>query len=334
MSPPKPLTPERARAWGRYAETSPLYQHLNEVIAGDDSLMSVLNRIEHIPRQNILFAGVQYLMSRDGGGPLAEFYPNFTEEPRPFSGLGEEFAGFVLDHADELVAIGRTRYTQTNECRRCVALLPAVWATGATRFHLVDLGTSAGLNLLLDRYAYRWGEVSWGEDSPVELTTESRGVPVQPGEIDVLSRTGLDLHPVDPGDPEDRRWLEALIWPEHHQRRERLRAALSIAATAEMDFVAGDALSLLGPALDALPEGEPVVVMHSFVLNQLDRPSRGMVGEIIAGCRERRPIHRISLEALDAESPAAELSIDSGRGLETIGHAQPHGEWLELYARP
>ena len=307
-----------------------MYQHLNEVVAGDDLLMALLNRIEHFPRQNILFAGVQYLMLRDGGGRLAEFYPNLTDEPRPVSDVDELFKEFVMANAAELVAIGRTRYTQTNECRRCVALLPAVWATGATRFHLVDLGTSAGLNLLLDQYAYRWGDVTWGGHSSVELTTESRGVTVEPGEIDVISRTGIDLHPVDPGDPEHRRWLEALIWPEHHERGERLRAALSMAATTEMDVLAGDALTLLGPTLDALPEGEPAVVIHSFFLNQLDRPSRRRVGGLLAESRERRPTFRVSLEALDIDNPVATLSIDSGQGLEDIGQAQPHGEWLEL----
>lgn len=324
------LTPDQVRSWSKYAETSPLYTHLTEVIAGDDELMAVLNQIEHTPEPNILFAGVQFIMAREGGGALECHYPNFAGPGAPVEGSAGPFKEFVMANEAALVAIGRSRYTQTNECRRCVALLPAVWATGAARFHLVDLGTSAGLNMLLDRYAYRWGDVTWGGHSTVELTTESRGAAVEPREIDVLSRSGLDLHPVDPGDPEHRRWLEALIWPEHHDRRERLRAALSIAATAEMDLVAGDALTLLGSTLDALPEGEPAVVMHSFFLNQLDRPSRRRLGEILTESRERRPIYRISLEALDAENPAATLSIDTGQGLEDIGQAQPHGEWLEL----
>ena len=191
-----------------------------------------------------------------------------------------------------------------------------------------------GLNLCLDRYHYRWGDLTWGGDSPVELTTENRGAPVVPREIELLSRTGLDLHPVDPGDEEDRRWLEALIWPEHRERRTRLRAALQVASTIDVDLVPGDALELLGPTVDGLPEGEAVVVMHSFTLNQLHPSTRERVGEIVDECRALRPVHRISMEALDPEDPAAALGVDGGGGLEVVGRAQPHGEWLELYARP
>lgn len=296
--------------------------------------MRMLNRIEHTPEPNVLLAGVQFIMAREGGGPLEAHYPNFAGNDASIEGVALPFKAFVLAHEDELVEIGRTRYTQTNECRRCVALLPVIWMTGAGRFHLIDLGTSAGLNLLLDRYHYRWDDITWGEDSPVELATEMRGAAVEPREIEVLSRTGIDLHPVDPGDQADRRWLEALIWPEHSERRDRLRAALEVASTVEVELVTGDMLELLGPTLDDLPDDEAVVVMHSFTLNQLHPSMRQRVDEIIGERRERRPIHRISMEALDPEDPAASLGVDVGGGLETVGRAQPHGEWLELYARP
>lgn len=295
----------------------------------------MLNRIEHTPEPNVLLAGVQYLMARQGGGELEAHYPNFSGEKAPVEGVDGPFRRFVLGHEEELVEIGRTRYTQTNECRRCVALLPAIWLTGADRFHLVDLGTSAGLNLLLDRYRYRWNGVGWGGDSPLMLVTENRGAPVTPREIEVLSRTGLDLHPVDPANSEDRAWLEALVWPEHRERRERLQAALEVAASAvDVELIAGDALELLGPIIDGLPGEEPAVVMHSFVLNQFHPTARERVGEILEACRARRPVHRISMEALDADDSAAAIEVDSGSGLVKVGRAQPHGEWVELYALP
>jgi hypothetical protein len=296
--------------------------------------MRVLNRIEHTPEPNILFGGVQFILSREGGSRLISHYPNFVGDDAPIEGVAGPFKEFVLAHEDELIEIGRTRYTQTNECRRCVALLPAIWFTGVERFHLVDVGTSAGLNLLIDYYHYRWDGVTWGRDSPVELVTENRGAPVTPRQIEILSRTGLDLDPVDPADEGDRRWLEALIWPEHRERRERLRAALEVAQTVDVELIAGDALELLGPAIHGLPGEEPVVVMHSFVLNQLHPSARETLGVILAECRTRRPVHRISMEALEPDDPTAALAVDSGSGLVKVARAQPHGEWLELYARP
>jgi hypothetical protein len=282
----------------------------------------------------VLFTGVQFIMSRDGGGGLESFYPNFTQTARDPDGIAGPFREFVLAHEAVLVEIGRTRFTQTNECRRCVALVPAIWATSLDRFHLIDFGTSAGLNLHIDRYRYRWDEVTWGPDSAVVLSTEMRGEQVVPQDVEVLSRIGLDLNPVDPSDADDRRWLEALVWPEHIDRLVRLRAALDIAIRHPVELIAGDALATLGPAIDRLPDGEPVIVINSFILNQFTPDDRGKLDEILDLGRRSRRIFRISMEWLDESDQAATLAIDDGSGLAVIGLAQPHGEWLELYARP
>jgi hypothetical protein len=273
-------------------------------------------------------------MSRDGGGGLESFYPNLTDNARDPNGIAGSFHEFVLANEAELVEIGRTRFTQTNECRRCVALLPAIWATSLDRFHLLDFGTSAGLNLHIDRYRYRWNEVTWGSDSAVELSTEMRGEQAVPRDFEILTRTGLDLNPIDPIDSEDRRWLEALVWPEHTDRLERLQAALDIATRHPIDLVAGDALATLGPAIERLPDGDPAIVINSFILNQFAPDDRGRLDEILDAGRKSRRVFRVSMEWFDESVQGATVAIDDGSGLEQIGLAQPHGEWLELYARP
>ena len=278
----------------------------------------------------MLFAGVQYLMMRDGGGALADYYPSFTDRPKDLLDVSVPFTEFVVTHAAELVTIGKTRYTQTNECRRCVALLPAIWATGARRFHLVDFGTSAGLNLCFDRYQYRWREITWGPPSTVLLTTEMRGADVRPRDIEIETRLGLDVSPMDPSDPDDRRWLEALVWPEHEDRRLRLKSALDIAATKPVDRIAGDGLTNLAQVLDGLPGSNPVVVINSFVLNQFPPADRERYEQILTHGRTERPVYRVSMEWLDPEAEAADLEIDDGTGLRPVGRAQAHGEWLEL----
>lgn len=329
---PPPLTAEKSRRWKRYAESSPLYQHLTDVIADDPRLLDVLNSVEHPPRHNVLFAGVQYLMLRDGARPLTDFYPNFTDKPRRMGAVDGPFTDFVLSHADELITIGRTRYTQTNECRRCVALLPAVWATGVSHFHLIDFGASAGLNLHMDRYRYEWDGVTWGPlDSSVELETEMRGAGVVPRDIEILSRAGLDLNPLDPSDPDDRRWLQALVWPEHEQRRSRLVASLQIAAAHPVDQIQGNALTTLPLALSRLAGEEPAVVINSFILNQLSPEERERFEQILVEGRRERPVFRVSMEWLDPAADAADLEVDEGSGSRLVGRAQPHGEWLELY---
>lgn len=320
--------------WSRYASSSPLYLELVYIIAENPDLLAVLNEMENLPRPNMLLAGVQYLLMRDPIDPLAGHYPNFEGEASPRSELASEFRRFVADHRDELVEIGRTRYTQTNECRRCTALLPAIWKCGEASFHLIDVGASAGLNLLLDSYHYRWGHVVWGPDSPVRLEAQSLGIEPVPEDIRILSRTGLDLNPIDPGDADERLWLAALVWPEHQARRERLGAALDLAASHPVDLVPGDAVDNLRGVFGSLPPGEPAIVMHAFALNQFTDQRRREFAAILAGERGNRPVVEVALEAIDRNDGAAGLAIDAGSGLIELGRAHPHGEWLELYARP
>lgn len=324
------MTPEYMATWSLHTGSSPLYTHLAGVIADDEELLRVINRIEHNPPPNVLLAGVQFLLMRDRDEKLASFYPSLTERPLPADQIAPVFTAFVLDHEEELVAIGRERHTQTNEARRCTALLPAIWAGEHDSFHLVDIGTSAGLNLALDHYRYRWDGTSWGPDSPVTLETELRRGKPQPRPIEVISRTGLDLYPVDPSRPDDRDWLEALVWPEAEERRLRLRSALEVAARLPIRLVAGDALDTLGPVLEGLPDGEPAVVMNSFAFNQLTSEQREQIEVIVRAAREVRLIHRVWFEVIGGDAEGAELRIDRGGGWETIGLAHHHGEWLEL----
>lgn len=296
--------------------------------------MRIINRIEHTLRPNILFAAVQYIMSIDDVPALSRFYANRTPNPFPVNEVDQPFTAFVLANEEEIVSIGRTRYTQTNECRRCVALLPGLMEAPFNSFHLVDVGASAGLNLAIDRYRYSWGSLQWGPVSTLLLETELRGCEPRLHDVEVLGRIGLDLNPIDPANPQDRAWLDALIWPEHHQRRERLRLALDLTTDLEVDFVTGNALSTLPGVLEDLPEGEPVVMMNSYAMNQFAPSQRIEIDEVVRTARKHRPIHRVSFEMLDKSEDWARLSIDDGSGWRDIGQGHPHGEWVDFYARP
>jgi hypothetical protein len=324
------VTADYLADWARHTASSPLYTHLASVIAANEHLIRVINRIEHTPQPNVLLAGVQFLLARDPDHPLARFYPSLTERPQPVEQVDAAYTEFVLEHEEELVELGRERHTQTNEARRCVALLPAIWAGEHDRFHLVDVGASAGLNLALDRYHYRWDGIEWGPDSSVLLKTELRGAEPKPRDIEVISRTGLDLKPVDPADRDDRDWLEALVWPEAKERRHRLRAALQVAAGLPIRLVSGDALETLPKILEELPAGEPVVVMNSFTFNQLTPEQRSDIEATVTAARAIRPVLRVWLELIGMESVGANLRIDSGDGWMAVGKAHHHGEWLEL----
>ena len=324
-------TAEGVRKWADTATDSPLYHHLSLLIADTDELIRVINRIKNRPAPNMLFGAVQYLMATNPGSALSRFFPNFVDNPLALDEIDGFFIDFVLEHEEEIVEIGRTRYTQTNECRRGVALLAGIWEAPFDRFHLIDVGTSAGLNLAIDRYSYRWNDLTWGSGSSLEIAAESRGALPRVRDIEILSRIGLDLNPIDPGDPDQRLWLESAVWPEHHERRDRLRAALEVLRTVPVEFVAGDALRTLPEVFDRLPFDEPVVVMNSMVLIQWDPSDRERLDSLVATERSRRPVHRVSMEWFAGQRPdASELTVDSGEGWRHVGWVHHHGEWVEL----
>lgn len=329
-------TPEGVRAWGKHAHGSPLYAHLVGIVASDKELMRVLNRIEHLPQVNLLVGGVHYLLMRGADSTLAAWYPSLVDDPRPVEEVDPAFRSFVLEHEEKLVELGNTRYTQTNECRRCIALLPVIMSAPFGRFHLVEIGTSAGLNLALDRYHYRFGDLEWGPASAVNLDGEWRGSRFPLHDIEVLSRTGLDLNPILPDDADAHLWLDALIWPEHTERRARLRDALELVSGLGPEMVPGDALDTLPGVLDRLPAEEPVVVMNSFTLLQFTSEARDRVEEICHVARASRPVYRVSMEVLNKDDDWALLGVASEGALSPIGQAHPHGEWVELWdqARP
>ncbi len=329
-------SPQGVRAWGKHAHGSPLYAHLVEVIADDEELMRVLHRIEHLPQVNLLLGSIHFLLLRDPAATLAGWYGSLVEDPKPASEVDSVFRSFLFEHEDQIVELANSHYTQTNECRRCIALLPAVMSAGFDRFHLIEVGASAGLNLAMDRYRYEFGDLRWGPASRVVLEGEWRGRRVALRDIEVLSRTGLDLSPILPGDVDAQQWLDALIWPEQMERRDRLRAALSMVPTLGLEMVAGDALETLPDALERLPAGEPAVVINAFTFGQLTPEGRERVEAICDAERESRRVYRVSLELLANADEWARVSVANQGPLVQIGQAHPHGEWVELWdqARP
>jgi len=89
----------------------------------------------------------------------------------------------------------------------------------------------------------------------------------------------------------------------------------------------------LGGTLERLPR-QPVVVMHSFALTLFSPEPRQAIDGLLDGARADRPVWRVSRELLDWGDEAPKLTVDDGSGPRLIGQGHPHGEWVELYARP
>ncbi|MEV4704197.1 DUF2332 domain-containing protein [Actinoplanes sp. NPDC049316] len=253
---------------------SPGYERLARAVSEDDGLLRLIGSLPPDKWQpNLLFAVVRLL-----GGPV--------EDPAAFR-------SFVRDRWPAVSAEVRRRLTQTNEAGRCAVLLP-VLAALPQPLALLEVGASAGLCLYPDRYAYRYGEHRVGAGSPVlDCAVTATPLPRMPPEV--VWRAGLDVNPLDVTDPADVAWLDALIWPEHAHRRDRLRAAAAIAAADPPVLVRGDLLDDL-PALAArAPAGATLVVFHTSVLYHVPGPRRAAFAEVARAL----PGHWVANEAAD-----------------------------------
>ena len=342
------LSPERLAARYRtFAQAegagSPLYHQLAAAIADDAELIALLGQAR--PGQQLpvaLFAAVHDQVLAGHAPVLAPFYGS-TGGTAPASTAYGAFRDFCLRERSRLLATLASRNVQTNEVRRSVgvhlALRAAAHLTGTDAVGLVELGTSAGLLLELDRYRYVIdGVVSGDPAAPLTLTTDFRGPHRPPPDrsVTVVERVGIDTHPLDPADPDDARWLRACLWPDQPERDQRLRAALAIATANPAERIEGDAVDE-GPrrAAAVAPDVIPVV-FHTWALAYIGRERRRLLADRLARLGRTRPLVEISLEApgiaptipaLDADADA--LGLPAGvwdEAASVLGLVVHHGD--------
>jgi hypothetical protein len=174
---------------------------------------------------------------------------------------------------------------QTNETARCAALLGGFLeiarATGLP-LRLLEVGASAGLNLAFDRYRYELGDERWGpEDSPVTIRAALTGRPPLGTPLEVTSRAGCDLRPLDPRDPDDRLTLTSYVWADQTERLARLRAALDVAARGGIEVDRAGAGEWTEAKLRDAPPGVASVVFHSIVMQYLPADERERFEEAV-----------------------------------------------------
>lgn len=331
---------------GRVGSPSPLYEHLSLRIADDPELRRLAaDSREEQPAPMALLAAVQYLLFEQPDHRLAAFYPSVDGETRPVDDTTyPAFKTFCDAYEAEIRDLLSTRRVQTNTVRRSACLLPAFEyvsrAVDRAPLGLVEIGSSAGLNLLWDRYGYQYdGRTVGDETSPVHIECEPRGgiePPLPDGMPPVGSRRGVDLHPLDVTDTEDRQWLDALIWPEHKSRRANVRQAAGIAAEQPPSIHEGDVLEILGDVVDRVPADQPVCLYNSYVLYQLSDSQRADLYDLVSSLGVDRDIYWLSCEwAMDIAAPTITLYRyeDGVHSAELLARFHGHGEWLDWLQR-
>ncbi len=198
---------------------SPLYERLSLAIADDGDLLALAaNAGPGQPPPNLFLGAVHYLLMNGLKSGLRRFYPSLAGAGLERGDPQPDFRRFCRENEANISALLPSRRVQTNEVGRSACLMPAfahVASLANGPIALVEIGASAGLNLLCDRYFYDYGDLGTAGDphSPVRLRCQVAGGERPPVEAvpAVAFRIGVDLDPVDVRDEDQTTWLRALV---------------------------------------------------------------------------------------------------------------------------
>ena len=277
-----------------------------------------------------LCGGLHFLVRSAATPDLAALYPpaSMPDEAALRAALAPVLAddGLLpwLDHAP-----------QTNEVGRSAVLMSGLLTIAGgfpLNMRLYELGASAGLNLILDRYRYDLGGLHVGKMQPGPLFRPDWEGPAPPeAHIRIIGRGGVDLNPARL--PDDWLKLTAYVWPDQPERGARLAAAIAVADEDPPRVDRGDAADWLEAKLALAPEnGVTRVVMHSVAFQYFAPDSqRRVTGRIAAAGKRasaRAPLAWLRFE----KEPGADrhsLRLRTWPGEEKLlGWTHPHGHWV------
>ena len=269
------------------------------------------------------------------------------------AGLAAVYAGAVTGEAEICAILERVLAEQeaallpwldgppqTNEPGRSGALklgLIALARQHGPKIELLEIGSSAGLNLLIDRYRFDLGGTWSGPaGAAVTITPEWKGPPAPAVPVEIVSVRGCDVNPLDATDPAVAARLAAFVWPETPERLARVRAAIDMLRERGVDLVQADAADWIEARL-AEPQAEGVsrVLMHSVVWQYLPEPIaeriRGAMKAAGAAATAERPLGWVMMEpdrALGHQVIRARSWPGDGAWT-TVGTSHAHGTWID-----
>lgn len=319
--------------------SSALYEHLSKEIAGDAEFLELCSHARKgQPVPNLLFGAVHFLLLNGAAHPLRGFYASIEQTPRPVEASYPHFKHFCLENRMQIIELLETKLVQTNEVRRCAYLFPLfnyIHGLAARPLALIEIGTSAGFQLLWDQYSYTYGDgiVYGNDDSEVKIHAAIKGdalpdlnKPMAP----VSARYGLDLHINDVTKSEDSLWMKALVWPEHHDRRELFEGAVRCmkANREKISFIEGDGVELLPQLTGSISEGSAIVVFHTHVANQMPPETKQQLLENIELIAKSRDVFHL-YNNMDDGNLHLDSFIEGQKRHQLAAITDGHGRWFE-----
>jgi hypothetical protein len=244
----------------------------------------------------------------------------------------------LADHREFLERFVVEQGVQTNEVQRSWVLLPLflriAQRTGAESFDLLELGPSAGLNLVWDRYRYRYEAGEWGSaDAPLAFDGKEREpIPSELLELapTVRGRVGIDRSPIDVTTEEGARLLRCFVWAGQEHRLELLDRAIEAVRGDPPELVRGDFVEQLPALLAAQPSDGLTVVFQTAAFGYVSDDGRARIRAALEHAGRERALAFISTGKPRARKHSWGLRLVywPGGEREFAGHADYHGSWL------
>jgi hypothetical protein len=254
------------------------------------------------------------------------------------------FQAVLAEHGEWLARFVRERSVQHNEVQRCWVLLPiflTVARKAARPLDLLELGTSAGLNLLWDRYGYRYAAGSWGDPaSPLQLGGEERiAVPgaLLATDVEVRSRRGIDLDPVDGTSEDGLRLLKT--YSRHEAYWTRLERATQVLRESPPELIRGDYVDVLPALLAGRDDAALTVVFQTLSTVYLSDKERTRLRDIVDTAGAEGPLAWISTPTPEEHGQRRgdyplELAVWPGGARRIVARMNVRGEWIEWVDEP
>lgn len=228
---------------------------------------------------------------------------------------------------------------QTNEPGRSGALIVGlidVARRHGPKLEILEIGSSGGLNLLIDRYRFDLGGALLGPaDSPVTIAPAWLGDPPALPPLEIVSTRGCDVAPLDVTDPAVEARLSAYVWAETPMRLDRLRKAIAMVRASGVNLARADAADWVEARLAEPQEaGVTRVLMHSVVWQYVPDANTARIRAAMeaagAAATPERPLAWVAMEpdrALGEQVVSVRAWPDGGPRV-VVATAHAHAAWV------
>ncbi len=233
----------------------------------------------------------QILAHNPGFAELAAYFPTVGGSKECDADIGAVLEQVILAKRSQLAECIQSGRVQTNETGRGLCWLLPLCYLPWQEVTLIDLGCSAGLNLIADQrhYVLRdiesvWPDFSLGSGLSPQFVVNSKGTFIFPEYQvpQIRARLGCDLHPFSLANEDDELSLASFVWGDQTDRLSRLREgivalhALQKSAAPVHLFQADLTKDLPGFLEQCSPTTSPTVIFNTYLLSYLKDRGRSL----------------------------------------------------------